>query len=378
MGTNQQRKEVQIMSRKGENIRKRKDGRWEGRYVVKEDNVSRIHSVYAPTYAEVKKKLAKARTENRVNVMTNELQLTVNEVAEDWLREIHNTKKSSTYNKYKAVYNHHIQKKIGEEWIEKIDFEKMEEIYQSVSSESNKKSIRCVLNQIFSYAQSKYKIPAVPMQKLKCQKEATPVKIFNTSEQTKLVQYLYQDMDIYKFGVLLCLHTGLRLGEVCSLKWEDVDFSTKSLHINRTVQRLPEEDGEKKTTLVEDKPKTNCSAREIPVSEQIYELLLKFQSSETGYIFNKDRPLDPRTYQYKFKQYLCKAGVEHHGFHTLRHTFATNCISSGADVKSVSEILGHSDVRITLNRYVHPSMEVKRNHLNQLDSIYGQYRGQNS
>ena len=366
------------MARKGENIRKRKDGRWEGRYVTKEDNVSKIRSVYAPTYAEAKIKLAKARTEQPVTTVTNEIELTVNEAAWNWLEEVHKTKKPSTYNKYKTTYQHYIQEKIGEEQIEKVDSEMLEKIYQSAATESSKKSIRCVLNQIFSYAQIQYKIPVILMQKIKSQKETMPIKVFNTSEQAKLVQYLYQDMDIHKFGVLLCLHTGLRLGEICSLKWEDVDFSTKSLHVKRTVQRLPQEAGEKKTILVEDTPKTSCSMREIPVSEQIYELLLKFRSSEAGYIFNKNKPLDPRTYQYKFKQYLCKAGVEHHGFHTLRHTFATNCISSGADVKSVSELLGHSDVRITLNRYVHPSMEVKRNHLNQLDSIYGQYRGQNS
>lgn len=366
------------MPRKGENIRKRKDGRWEGRYVVKIDNTSKIRSVYASTYTEVKKKLAKAKIENPAYVSTFEIRIILNEAAENWLKEIHHTKKASTYTKYKLIYNNYIREKIGSKVIGDINFEMIEEIYQRVPSESSKKSIRCVLNQIFYYIQFRYKVPVVPLQKLKCRKEIVPVKIFNISEQARLIQHLYQDMDIYKFGILLCLHTGLRLGEICSLKWEDIDFSTKSLHISRTVQRLPQEDGAEKTVLVEDKPKTNCSVREIPISEEIYEFLLKFKTSETNYIFKHDRPLDPRTYQYKLKRYLCEAGVENHGFHTLRHTFATNCINSGADIKSVSEILGHSDVRITLNRYVHPSMEVKRNHLNQLDSIYGQYRGQNS
>lgn len=366
-----------IMPRKGENIRKRKDGRWEGRYVIKVNNISKTRSVYAATYAEVKKKLAKAKTENTVHVSTFEVQITLNEAAEKWLKEVHETKKASTYAKYKSIYNKYIQEKLGTELFEKIDCEMIDGIYQSVTSESSKKSIQCVLKQIFSYAQSQYKISTVQMQKLKCQKEILPVKVFNTSEQARLIQYLYQDMDIHKCGILLCLHTGLRLGEICSLKWEDIDFTTKSLHINRTVQRLPSEKEEEKTMLVENKPKTLCSKREIPISDQIYELLQKFKTSETIYFLNKDRPFDPRTYQYKFKHYLCMAGVENHSFHTLRHTFATNCISSGADVKSVSEILGHSDVRITLNRYVHPSMDVKRNQLNQLDSIYGQYLGQN-
>ena len=366
------------MSRKGENIRKRKDGRWEGRYVVKIDNISKTKSVYASTYAEAKKKLAKARAEKTITILTDEIQITLNEAVENWLKEIYNTKKVSTYTKYRLTYRKYIQGKIGTELIEKIACEKIDELYHITLSESCKKSIRCVLNQIFTYAQAQYKISAIQIQKLKCPKEIKPVKVFNTSEQAKLIDYLYQDMDIYKFGIILCLHTGLRLGEVCSLKWGDIDFSTKSLHINRTVQRLPDESGVKKTILVEGKPKTNCSMREIPISDQIYDLLLKFKTTENVYIFKKNKPLDPRTYQYKFKYFLRNAGVEKHNFHTLRHTFATNCISSGADVKSVSELLGHSDVKITLNRYVHPSMEIKRTHLNQLDSIYGQYKGQTS
>lgn len=155
------------MARKGENIRKRKDGRWEGRYVVKEDNVSKIRSVYAATYAEVKTKLAKARTEHPVNIKANEMEVTVNEAAKNWLEEIHKTKKASTYSKYKATYQHYIQGKIGEEQIEKIDSEMLEKIYQSAATESSKKSIRCVLNQIFPYAQIQYKIPVILMQKLK-------------------------------------------------------------------------------------------------------------------------------------------------------------------------------------------------------------------
>lgn len=364
------------MSRKGENIRKRKDGRWEGRYVIKVNNTSKTCSVYAPTYAEAKKKLARARTENKPPIQVEKNQITVDTTATNWLAEVGNTKKTSTYIKYKSIYESYIKHIIGEKQMEDIDEELIETIYRSAVSESCQKSIRCVLNQIFSYAQFHYKIQSTTIQKIKFQKKESLVKTLNVSEQSKLIQYLYQDMDIHKFGIILCLNTGLRLGEICSLKWSDIDFSTKSIHINRTVQRLPK-GNDNKTILVEDTPKTHCSKREIPISDQIYNLLLKYKTAETTYIFSKNRPLDPRTYQYKFKRYLCNAGIENHTFHTLRHTFATNCINSGADVKSVSEILGHSDVRITLNKYVHPSMDVKRTHLNHLDSIYGQYRGQN-
>lgn len=364
------------MARKGENIRKRKDGRWEGRYVVKMGNVSKTRSIYATTYADVKRKLAKARTENIIPHRPTEFSILVNEIAESWLNEVYSTKKESTYIKYKTVYSKYIKEKIGTMKIGDITSESICNIYLYECSESCKKSIHSVLNQIFTYGQIHYKIPDIKLDKIKCNKKEANVKTLNTSEQTKLIKYLYQDMDIYKFGIILCLNTGLRLGEVCSLKWEDIDFTSKSLHVNRTVQRLPEKENEKKTKLVELEPKTICSKREIPISDQIYELLLRYRTKDSIYVLNQNRPLDPRTYQNKFKKYLNDAGIEYHNFHVLRHTFATNCINSGTDVKSVSEILGHSDVKTTLNKYVHPSMEIKRNHLNHLDSIYGQYRGQ--
>lgn len=361
------------MAKKGENIRKRKDGRWEGRYLTKKDNVKKSCSVYADSYVEVKKKLMRAKIERGYFASKPEPELIFGEMAEGWLKEVHDTKKESTYVKYKSIYEKHICKEIGTEYMKRITVETIEKIYQSASSESQKKSIQCVLTQIFTYAQRKYEITLAPLQKLKHQKEVVPIRVFDISEQAKLINYLYQDMDVYKFGVLLCLHTGLRLGEICSLKWEDIDFSTKSLHVKRTVQRLREENGENKTTLVEDKPKSCCSKREIPISAQIYELFLKFKAPGTIYILNRNKPFDPRTYQYKFKQYLQLAGIEDRSFHTLRHTFATNCISNGADIKSVSEMLGHADIKITLNRYVHPSIEQKRNHLNHLEVVYSQY-----
>jgi integrase len=125
-----------------------------------------------------------------------------------------------------------------------------------------------------------------------------------------------------------------------------------------------------KTQLVESAPKSFYSKREIPLSDQLYALLIKFKSSKT-YLVNGDHPMDPRSYQYKFKQYLKKAGLADWNFHVLRHTFATNCIDNGADVKCVSELLGHADVKITLNRYVHPSMDTKRKQMNALSSAYG-------
>lgn len=182
-------------------------------------------------------------------------------------------------------------------------------------------------------------------------------------------------MDIYKLAVLICLFTGLRLGELCALKWSDIDFDHKILRVSRTVQRLYMEGGRTKTILVETPPKSEYSKREIPLSETMFELLMAFHGSEE-YIFGKDKPLEPRTLQNHFKKVLKEAKLTDNNFHVLRHTFSTNCIEEGIDVKSLSEMLGHSDIQITLNRYVHPSMNTKRKHMDALSEFYGQICGQ--
>lgn len=116
--------------------------------------------------------------------------------------------------------------------------------------------------------------------------------------------------------------------------------------------------------------------REIPISEEIKELLIYTKRGSDTYVVGGDKPMEPRTYQNRFKKYLRDIKVKEYNFHILRHTFATNCIDSGMDVKSLSEILGHSDVQITLNRYVHPTMDTKRKYIATLSSSYRQYYGQ--
>lgn len=176
-------------------------------------------------------------------------------------------------------------------------------------------------------------------------------------------------------AVLLCLYTGFRLGELCALKWEDIDFSNQLISVARTVQRLHVEGHETKTKLLVTEPKSSYSRREIPLSPTILELLMCFQNNKE-YVFGGNDPLEPRTLQYQFKKILREAGIPNKKFHILRHTFATNCVEGGADAKSLSELLGHSNVQITLNRYVHPSMDIKRKHIDELAVFYGQIHGQ--
>lgn len=370
------------MPRHGENIRKRKDGRWEGRYYIESQSGRKIaRSVYAGTYAQVKEKLlAEKLSKESFPKEEKGRKIAFSEAASEWMQFIEKNRKYATYIKYQTIYHKYIEKKLSECTFSELNNTELSELFQTyeseVQSESMKRSIACVLNQILAYAELHYHTPHFQFSHQKQRCISRPITVLNQTEQTRLLQYLYRDMDIYKFGILLCISTGLRLGEICSLKWEDIDLSGKILHVNTTVQRIAVDGQKSRTILLEGDPKSVFSKREIPLSEDIIKLMDTYYDTAAKYVLNTDKPMEPRTYQNKFQSYLKMAGIEKKNFHALRHTFATNCIDSGADVKSLSEILGHSDVKITLNRYVHPTLETKRQHMNSLSFIYGQILGQ--
>lgn len=394
------------MSRRGENIRRRADGRWEARFSVTDcvTGKRKSKSVYAKTYADVKTKLAEAKyvwekvmrkedvkTDNvliikdadqkNLSVSIPKDYILLTDMASAWLLEIAKSKKHSTYIKYRGIYHNHLAVKLKGITIMDISGNEGTGPYGNIRftdnnlSDSLVKSIYCVLNQILEYCNihchTQIRMAARP----KAHTVARPVRTLAQSEQASLLREIYKDMDSSKFGILLCLSTGLRLGEICSLKWSDIDLNGKLLYVNRTVQRIAVDDHDTKTILLEDAPKSMFSKREIPLPDSIMPYLLAFRQSE-GYVISGRGPTEPRTYQYRFQKLLSDAGIGKHNFHVIRHTFATNCINSGADIKSLSEILGHSSVNITLNRYVHPTIDTKRRHLNNLSLVYGQYAGQ--
>lgn len=376
------------MARHGENIRKREDGRWEGRYpVYSETKKQQIYrSVYGKSYKEVKERLAiekncpkkLERGDNAAVWLSHSPMaeaVTIPEAAEEWLMDVKNKRKHSTYVKYQFIYHSYIEKNFQTVKLQEITDSLAKEKLPDTLSDSLRKSIYCVLNRTLRFASEKY---SVPMPNLKSSVSYTrnkPIEVLNRKEQTELFSVLCQEMDIFKMAVLLCLHTGLRLGEVCALKWSDIDFKNRLLMVNRTVQRICMEGCQTKTILLETEPKSEFSRREIPLSPTAMKLLVQFRH-EREYIFGGNKPMEPRTLQKRFKKIIKETRLEDKNFHILRHTFATNCIEGGIDVKSLSEILGHSDVQITLNRYVHPSMDIKRKHLNALSIFYGQIYGQ--
>ena len=376
------------MARHGENIRKRIDGRWEGRYLVyNEEKGKQIYrSIYGRTYEEVREKLtiqknllkkAQMKKTPEAKEQTKPVLegITFLDISAEWLTEVKENKKQSTFIKYNLIFRKYLQSLFQDALLIELNDTFVKEKITYDISNSVRKSIYCVLNQILKYASQKYFVTMPYLKRPLAELHNSPVKVLAKSEQKKIISILYQEMDIFKMAILLCLFTGLRLGELCALKWIDIDFENKILMVNRTVQRLYVEGGKKKTKLVETLPKSAYSQREIPLSAVVLDLLTAFQNNKE-YIFGANKPMEPRTLQYHFKKIIKEAGLPDKNFHVLRHTFSTNCIEGGTDVKSLSEMLGHADVQITLNRYVHPSMEAKRQYMDELSEFYGQIRGQ--
>ena len=370
------------MARHGENIRRRKDGRWEGRYpVYSEEKGKRVYrSVYGKTYEEARDKLEerkgalKKQGEKRKGSFTPE-DILLEDAALEWLAEIKSKRKPSTYIKYELIWRNHIENGFCGMVLSEITEISVREKTSRELSDSTLKSIYCVLNQILKFAVKRYAVTIPVLRKPEADSLHKPVKVLAKSEQKKLISALYWETDIYKMAVLLCLFTGLRLGELCALKWLDIDFGNKILMVSRTVQRLYMDGHPTKTVLMETEPKSEYSKREIPLSSAVVDFISKFWN-DREYILGGDKPLEPRTMQYRFKKILEEAGLSDKNFHILRHTFSTNCIQGGTDVKSLSEMLGHSDVQITPDRYVHPSMDTKRRYMDSLSGFYGQIYGQ--
>lgn len=190
------------------------------------------------------------------------------------------------------------------------------------------------------------------------------INCFSVSEQKKIESFCMQSKKKKLYGIILCLYTGLRIGELIALKFTDIDFNKSLMYISKTCHDSP--DGR-----VIETPKTQTSNRIIPLPKQILNLLedLKESSYSDYLIADYDKPVAIRSYQRSFELLLKKLDIEHKGFHSLRHTFATRALECGMDVKTLSEILGHKNTNITLNRYVHSMFEHKQLMMNKLAKI---------
>lgn len=190
------------------------------------------------------------------------------------------------------------------------------------------------------------------------------LEVLSVANHKKILNHIQSHFSFAGLGVYISLCTGLRIGEVCALKWSDINVSEGTITVNRTIERIYIIDGtEKHTELIINSPKTQNSCREIPMTKELLAMVkpLKKVVNEDFYVLtNDEHPTEPRTYRNYYSKLMAKLGIPKLKYHGLRHSFATRCIEAGCDYKTVSVLLGHSNISTTLDLYVHPNMEQKK------------------
>lgn len=362
---------------KGENIFKRKDGRWEARYVRGRELSGKIcyGYCYGKTYKEAKEKVTKCRS----SVMTGQIPPLRGQrhrfafYCQEWLCFGKSKWKESTFLKYESMVSRHICPKLGGVDPLGLRADVVEELSRQLMDEGlspkTVKDILAVLRSILKYTAKQFPglFPQIDVEYPRSEKKE--MRVLTREEQGRFVRYLLTDMDECKFGILLALYTGLRIGEVCALRWENISLTDRTLRVGATMQRLKDSSAaDRKTHVVIGTPKSDCSWRTIPLTDQLVALCAgRGPRIRDAYILTgTQRYMEPRTLQYRLKKYTGECGMEGVHFHTLRHTFATRCVEAGFEIKSLSEILGHANTTITLERYVHVSMELKRKNMEKL------------
>lgn len=366
---------------KGENIFKRKDGRWEARFIKGHELSGKIKYgfCYGKTYKEAKEKVSQCKAALRCGKGLPQCteRRRFGYYCDEWLRVCKSGIKDATYIKYDTILRRHIRPQLGscyplgltEELLEAFA-EKL--MYEEGLAPKTVKDILTVLRSILKYTAKQF--PGVfPVLEIPCPK--TPKKemrVLSLEEQTRFIQYLQTDMDECKFGILLALFTGMRIGEVCALRWENISLQDQTIKITATMQRLKDMDAGSgaKTKIVIGAPKSDTSLRTIPMTDCTAELCRRMRPEcpDAFVLTGCTAFMEPRTLQYRLAKYTKACGLEGVHFHTLRHTFATRCVEVGFEIKSLSEILGHSTTTITLDRYVHSSMELKKSNMSKLSA----------
>lgn len=352
------------MARKGENIFYRKDGRWEARYFKEYDENHRIiyGYVYGKTYLEAKKKKnEKLLCLNMEQKRKARQKKTLNDGIDEWLVQKKLIVKESTYARYYSIVNVHIRPVLGNIKLSYLTYDKIVRFINiQTESRENKiltnrtiRDIVVVLKQILNYLGIYYKI-------ISPKPEKKEISILKKEEQRKLEEHLMAHINPNYLGILLSLYAGLRIGEVCALRWKDIDLEEKKIHINHTIMRIQDSTTIHKTKIIMGEPKTVQSKRTIPIPSCLLSILKKLKALDDDYVLtNTEHFIEPRTYYNHYLKVLRLLKIENHKYHTLRHTFATRCIELGFDPKTLCEILGHADIKITLSLYVHPSDDMK-------------------
>lgn len=247
-------------------------------------------------------------------------------------------------------------------------------VLQKLADGLNQKTIKDILivlkmvlkfgskNKLFEYLPFDIQFPT--------EREKHEIEVLSKNNQKRIMNYVQENFTFKNLGVYICLSTGIRIGEVCALTWEDIDTENGIIYVRKTIQRIYIIDNNSRhTELLLDTPKTKNSIRDIPMTKDLLKMLKplkKILNNNYFVLTNEAKPTEPRTYRNYYKKLMENLKISELKFHGLRHSFATRCIEGNCDYKTVSVILGHSNISTTLNLYVHPNLEQKKKCIEQM------------
>ena len=362
------------MPRKGENIYKRKDGRWEARYIHHYENgKAKYVSVYGSSYAEAKAKRQEALScQDSTRISAVKQLADLDEICSLWLNNRKPNVKESTYTRYVRTITKYILPAFETHKLVKICNAEIDVVFCKLKLALSTKTvsdIRCVFKSIWTYGREN----GYPCCELKFSKEksksASKICVLSPEAICKITAALKRRNDLVTMGIVFTMFTGVRIGELCGLRWGDVDLENGYVHIRRTVERIANLDRntQSKTKVILSEPKTENSIRIIPLPSCLIEYIKVFKTNDDRYLLTATKKYtEPHTYYSRYKTFLRQNDLGDYTFHELRHTFATQCIDMGFDIKSLSEILGHSNVTTTMNLYVHPTLQMKKRQMDLL------------
>ena len=298
---------------------------------------------------------------------------TIKEVSALWKADKKQYVKQSTLSAYTLILENHIlpefrdKMKLAETDVQEFTLRKL----QSGLSQKTVKDILIVLKMIQKFGVKAGILPFAEWDiKYPTEHKKQELEVLSVTNQRRIMQYAKENFTFRNLGIYICLSTGMRIGEICALKWGDINLATEMISVNRTIERIYIiEKGMKHTELVIGTPKTKNSIRDIPMSRELLKIIrpLKKVMNDDFYVLtNEAKPTEPRTYRNYYKQLLKQLNIPNLKFHGLRHSFATRCIESQCDYKTVIVILGHANISTTLNLYVHPNMEQKKKCINKM------------
>lgn len=291
-----------------------------------------------------------------------------------WGNDKKNYVKESTYATYMIMIQNHLIPELGEYYMEDIQKDVIQRLIIDLRNSGrvdrggglSDKSVRDIIailkiclrdygmDDSWIYRKNALKYPV--------NDKISKMQVLSKDMYEKMMISIKREMDFEALGYAVSLYTGMRIGEVCALRWEDIDMEQEIISVTKTLQRVYFKEGKSgKTKLIIGPPKSKAAVRDIPISQALKELLLRRVCKGECYLLSgTTKAIEPRLYRKHFERFLERNGLEPIRFHSLRHTFATRCIERGADCKTVSCLLGHASVSLTLSLYVHPQWAQKK------------------